>query len=112
MTLTLPFHPFVSYCQKALIALDENDIPFESVHVDLGDPASTAAFKALWPIGKFPVLVDDARGVTLPESSILVEYLDRFYPGPDRFPPDRRHARRGRRPVHPDGQDPAADLWR
>jgi len=88
MTLTLHFHPFASYCQKALIALYENDTAFERVHVDLGDPASAAAFKARWPIGKFPVLVDDARGVTLPESSIVIEYLDHFYPGPVRLLPD------------------------
>lgn len=88
MTLTLHFHPFASYCQQVLIALYENDTPFESVHVDLGDPDSTAAFKALWPIGKMPVLVDSARGVTLPESSIVIEYLDQTYPGPTRFIPE------------------------
>ena len=56
MSLTLYFHPFSSYCQKVLIALYENDTAFEPRIVDLTDPAENAAFKRLWPIGKFPVL--------------------------------------------------------
>ena len=39
-------------------------------------------FFALWPIGKFPVLRDETRGVTVVESSILIEYLTQHYPGP------------------------------
>jgi len=73
MTLKLYFHPFSSFCQKVLIALYENDTPFEGEIVDLGNPASAAAFKAIWPIGKFPVLRDDSRDQTLPESSIIIE---------------------------------------
>ena len=42
----------------------------------------------LWGIGKFPVLRDDARNETVPESSIIIEYLDRHYRGPTRFIPD------------------------
>ena len=43
----------------------------------------------LWPIGKFPVLRDDAADRTIPESSIIIEYLDRHYPGSHAasFPP-------------------------
>ena len=41
----------------------------------------------LWPIGKFPVLRDDATDRTVPESSIIIEYLDNHYPGPTRFIP-------------------------
>ena len=81
MALTLHSHPFASFCQKVLTAFYENGTPFETVLVDLGDEASTAAFKALWPVGLMPVLVDEARGRTLPESTIIMEYLDRFYPG-------------------------------
>jgi glutathione S-transferase len=82
MTLTLHFHPFSSYCQKVLIALYERDVPFEGVVVDLGDPEQRAALERLWPLAKFPVLRDEARGVTVPESSLIVEYLDRVHPGP------------------------------
>ena len=88
MSLTLHFHPLASYCWKALIALYENDIPFTPNLVDLGNPAERAALVKLWGIGKFPVLRDDARNETVPESSIIVEYLDSHYRGPTRFIPD------------------------
>lgn len=75
MSLTLHAHPLASFCHKVLIALYEADIPFENVLVDLGDPKSTADFKAIWPIAKMPVLVDHARHATVPETSIIIEYL-------------------------------------
>ena len=87
MSLTLHFHPLSSFCWKALIALYENDIPFAPNMVDLGNPAERAALLKMWPIGKFPVLRDDARGETVPESSVIIEYLDRHYPGTTRFVP-------------------------
>ena len=82
MALTLYFHPFSSYCQKALIALYENATPFTPKLINLGDPASAGELKKIWPLGKFPVLHDAARGETVPESSVIVEYLARHYPGP------------------------------
>jgi glutathione S-transferase len=88
MSLTLHFHPLASYCWKALIALYENDTPFTPNLVDLGNPAERAALVKLWGVGKFPVLRDEARNETVPESSIIVEYLDRHYPGRTRFIPD------------------------
>ncbi len=87
MSLTLYFHPLSSFCHKALIALYENATPFEPHIVDLMDPAATAAFKTIWPIGKFPVLRDEARDALVPESSIIIEYLDQHYPGATRFLP-------------------------
>ena len=85
MALTLHFHPLASFCWKALIALYENDTPFRPNEVNLGDPTERAALLKLWPIGKFPVLSDDARKETVPESTVIIEYLDRHYPGPTRF---------------------------
>ena len=87
MSLTLHFHPLASYCHKALIALYENDTPFTPNLVNLGDEHQRAALLKLWPIGKFPVLRDDATDRTVPESSIIIEYLDNHYPGPTRFIP-------------------------
>jgi len=87
MSLTLYYHPLASFCWKALIALYENGVPFTPKMVDLGNPAERAALLKLWPIGKFPVLRDDARDQTIPESSIIIEYLDRHYPGPTRLIP-------------------------
>jgi glutathione S-transferase len=81
MPLTLYFHPLSSFCQKVLIALYENDTPFERHIVDLLDETSRAEFKKIWPIGKFPVLRDEARDRTVPESSIIIEYLAQHYPG-------------------------------
>jgi glutathione S-transferase len=87
MSLKLYFHPLASFCHKALIAFYENRIPFEPAIVDLADAASSAAFRAVWPIAKMPVLHDDARGRTVAESTIIIEYLEMYYPGATRFLP-------------------------
>src|SRR5471030_3137827 len=87
MSLTLHFHPLSSFCWKVLIALYENDTPFTPYSVDLGNEAERAALLKLWPIGKFPVLRDDARDHTVPEASVIVEYLGQHYPGRTRFIP-------------------------
>lgn len=79
MSLTLHYHPLSSYCWKVLIALYENGAPFEARQVNLGDPAERAAYAALWPTAKIPLLVDGERVV--PETSIQIEYLDRHHPG-------------------------------
>ena len=81
MALTLYFHPLSSFCQKALIALYENGTPFTPQKVDLMDEKENAAFKELWPVGKFPVLRDDKNGKTIPESTSIIEYLAQHYPG-------------------------------
>ena len=87
MSLKLYFHPLASFCHKALIALYENGIPFESIIVDLADERSSKAFRAVWPMAKMPVLRDEARDRTVAESTIVVEYLDTHYPGGTRFLP-------------------------
>lgn len=87
MSLKLHFHPLASYCHKVLIALYENDTPFTPNKVDLANEGERAALLKMWPIGKFPVLRDAAREQTVPESTIIIEYLDRYYPGATRFIP-------------------------
>jgi glutathione S-transferase len=87
MSLTLYLHPLASYCHKVLIALYENDTPFKAQRVDLSNASERAALLELWPIGKFPVLRDVARNQIMPESTVIIEYLDRHYPGPTRFLP-------------------------
>ncbi|HEY5964647.1 MAG TPA: glutathione S-transferase family protein [Xanthobacteraceae bacterium] len=82
MPLKLYYHPLSSYCHKVLIALYENGTPFASQLVNLGDAKERADFVKLWPIGKFPVIRDEERGQTIPESSPIIEYLARHYPGP------------------------------
>jgi len=88
MSLTLYMHPLSSYCHKAMIALYENATPFKAVPVNLGDPDERAMLLKLWGVCKFPVLRDDARSEAVPESSIIIEYLDRVYPGTTRFIPE------------------------
>src|ERR1700677_4122612 len=85
MSLKLYFHPLSSFCWKALVALYENETPFTPVSVDLSNETERAALLKLWPIGKFPVLRDDATDRTIPESSIIIEYLDQQYQGHTRF---------------------------
>jgi len=81
MSLTLYYHPLSSFCWKALIALYETGTPFQPLHVDLGDATSRAAFLKVWPLGKLPVLRDEASGETIPESTIIIEYLMQHHPG-------------------------------
>jgi glutathione S-transferase len=81
MSLKLYFHPLSSFCQKVLVALYENDTAFEPHIVDLGSEPSRSDFLKIWPIGKFPVLRDDAKDRTIPESTIIIEYLAQHYPG-------------------------------
>jgi glutathione S-transferase len=88
MSLTLYYHPLSSFCWKVLIALYENDTLFTPKSINLRDPDQRAALLKLWPIGKFPVLRDEARVSTVPESSIIIEYLDRHHPGRIRFVPE------------------------
>jgi glutathione S-transferase len=91
MTLALYAHPFSSYCQKALIALYENETPFALRMLAPDQPRTMAEFEALWPLKRFPVLVDAGR--TVLEASIIIEHLALHHPGPVRLiPADARAA--------------------
>lgn len=79
-------HPFSSYTWKVLIPLWENDTPFTFRMLGPDDPENGAQFARLWPVGKFPLLVDGDRVV--PESTAIIDYLDAHRPGPVRFVPD------------------------
>ncbi len=71
-------HPFSSYCQKAIIALYENDTPYEARL--LSDGESMAALEAIWPRRQFPVLEDGGR--VIPEATSIIEHLAVHHPGP------------------------------
>lgn len=79
-------HPFSSYCQKVLVALYANQTAFTFRMLDPAHLDNGTALAQRWPFGHFPVLADGAR--TIPEASIIVEYLDRHYPGATRFLPE------------------------
>src|ERR1700758_4378671 len=80
MSLKLYAHPFSSYCQKVLIALYENDIPFEWRMLSSEHPEIYAEFAGMWPFKRFPLLMDGNQPIT--ESTIIIEHLDLYYPGP------------------------------
>ena len=94
--LVLHYHPFASYCQKALVALYELDVPFDR-HLVEGEEGRAEHIR-LWPMGGMPVLVDPEAGEVLPESSIVMEYVDAFAAEQPRLlPRDRRAALEVRR---------------
>ena len=80
MALSLFAHPFSSYCQKVLVALYENGTPFTYRLLEQADPDTFAEFAALWPLRRFPLLLDGERQVV--ETSIIIEYLQLVHPGP------------------------------
>jgi glutathione S-transferase len=84
MTLELFAHPFSSYCQKALIAFYENDIPF--AYRMMEDPGVGEELASLWPIKRFPILRENGRVVL--EASIIIEYLQVHHPGPVKLVPE------------------------
>jgi glutathione S-transferase len=73
-TLVLHQHPFAAFCWKALIALYELDLPFDSQLVEGEDGRRELA--AIWPMASIPVLRDETADLTLPESSTIIEYLN------------------------------------
>lgn len=86
MTLQLYAHPFSSYCQKVLIALYENDLPFQYRQLDEPDGPVMRELAALWPLKRFPVLVDGGRVVC--EATCIIEHLHWHHPGPVRLLPE------------------------
>jgi glutathione S-transferase len=97
MSLELYYHPLASFCWKVLIALYENDTPFEPRFVDLADAKARAELAELWPFARFPLLRELDTGLAIPESSIIIEYLDQHHPGAVRFiPQDADRARETR----------------
>jgi glutathione S-transferase len=85
MALALYYHPLSSYSWKVLVPLYDAAPPI--VLWSLEDAQASAEWKRRWPIEKFPVLVDDVSGLTLPEASIIIEYLDEHFSGPHRLLP-------------------------
>jgi glutathione S-transferase len=81
MSLQLYSHPFAMYCWKPLIALYERGVEFEARLVE-----GRTELAKLWAPAAIPLLVDD--GTAIPESSTIVEYLDRHGDAPPMLPAD------------------------
>jgi glutathione S-transferase len=80
------------YAGRARIVLGEKDVEYETVEIDLADRPAWLYEKN--PLGKVPVLEEDGR--PLPESEVIMEFLDERYPEPALLPPDpadRAHVR-------------------
>ena len=82
MALTFYGHPLSSYCHKVLIALYETGAEFTFHQIDPSQEKDRALMASLTPLGKMPALADDTAGVTLAESAVIIEWLDRHHPGP------------------------------
>jgi glutathione S-transferase len=87
-------HPFSSYTWKALIPLYANATPFDFRMIGPDDPENGAELKRRWPFGQFPLLLD--RETQVSESTCIIEYLDAFHPGPNRWIPEGDLGRRVR----------------
>jgi len=77
--MKLHYNPLSTYSQKALIALYEKGVAFEPVLVSLMTPEGRAAYEAIYPLGKIPLLVVSDEHM-VPESTIIIEYLEGHYP--------------------------------
>jgi len=101
----LYYHPRSSYSQKTLLAFHEKHVSFTPVIVNPGDPQQRAEYLSINPLGKVPVLVLD-NGWKIPESSIIIEYLDTHVGTGTRLIPEERDLARQTR-FH----DRIADLY-
>jgi stringent starvation protein A len=75
------------YCARVRIVLAEKGIEYETVEIDLDDRPAWIYEKN--PLGRVPVLEEDA--FVLPESAVIMEYLDERYPDPPLLPLDGAH---------------------
>ncbi len=96
MNLKLYYNVASTYSQKALLAFFEKGVPFTAAVVSMQDPVARAEYKKLYPVGKIPLLTGD--DVFIPESSIIIEYLENEFPdsGTTLIPHDKTAARRVR----------------
>jgi stringent starvation protein A len=80
------------YCARVRIVLAEKGLPYDTVVVDLDDRPAWIYEKN--PLGKVPVLEHD--DFVLPESVVIMEYLEERYPEPPLWPADPAERAAGR----------------
>jgi glutathione S-transferase len=85
MSLVLYDAPRCPYCARVRIFLAEKDVEFEVVEIDLSDRPAWIYEKN--PTGRVPVIEEDG-GVPLPESAVIMEFLEERYPDPPLLPLD------------------------
>lgn len=84
------------FCARVRIALAEKGLAYEAVEIDLSN--RPAWLYELNPIGKVPVL--DDVGFILPESEVIMQYLDDRYPELPLLPAGARGRAEARLAVH------------
>jgi glutathione S-transferase len=80
------------YCARVRIVLSEKGLEHETVVVDLNDRPAWIYEKN--PLGRVPVLEEDA--FVLPESAVIMEYIEERYPEPPLWPADPAERAAGR----------------
>jgi glutathione S-transferase len=73
------------YCARARIVLAEKSLAYDAVEIDLADRPAWLYEKN--PLGRVPVLEEDG-GLVLPESEVIIEYLEERFPEPALLPAD------------------------
>jgi glutathione S-transferase len=81
------------YAARARITLAEKGIAYDAVEIDLSDRPAWLYEKN--PLGRVPVYEED-EGLVLPESDVIMEYLEDRYPEPALWPPDPAERALGR----------------
>jgi glutathione S-transferase len=76
--LTLYDAPRCPYCARVRIVLAEKNVELETIEIDLDDRPAWIYEKN--STGRVPVVEED--GWTLPESAVIMEYLEERYPDP------------------------------
>jgi len=82
--ITLYNAPRCPYVARVRIVLAEKGIEFEAVEIDLSDRPDW--FYEKNPVGRVPVIEED--GWILPESAVIMEFLEERYPEPALLPAD------------------------
>jgi len=72
------------YCARVRILLAEKEVPYETVEIDLEN-------RPVWlyeknSVGRVPILEESE--FVLPESRVIMEYLEERYPEPPLLPPE------------------------
>ena len=93
--MKLYYNPMSTYCQKVLIAFHETGIKFEPEILNLMDEQTKTDYRKIYPIGKIPLLILD-DGHPIPESTIIIEYLNGLSEQVKLIPEDPTEARKTR----------------
>jgi glutathione S-transferase len=81
------------FCARVRIVLAEKAVAYETVEIDLSDRPAWIYEKN--PLGKVPVLEEDG-GLVLPESAVIMDYLEERFPEPALWPADPAERALGR----------------